>query len=415
LAAYSHRAAVAGARQAVGEARNGLVTDQIVDRAAEVAAGIDRSPHRAAINCSGTILNTGLGRSRLSRAVVEAIANVAASHSSLEIDLETGKRGDRQKPLASLLKELTSAQDAYVVNNNAGSVLLAVSTFASGGSVLLSRGQSVEIGGAFRMPDVIKAAGARLIDVGCTNKTRISDYSEAIEPDTRVLLRCHPSNFKITGFVEEPHPKEMADLAKKHRLVMIDDVGSGCLFDTAKLGLPYEPTLKESLKSGAHVVTASGDKLLGAPQAGMILGSTKHIAAVRRNPLARALRIDKLTAAGLEATLRLCADGKWDEIPTYRALSRSIEDIKAFGLRVVAAVGKGDLSDGTSEPGGGSLPGVRLPSMRIGFDPQIADRLRNAETPVIGYTEKGRFWLDLRTVEEHEFEPLVAELKRALA
>src|SRR5688500_14622987 len=264
LAAFSHRTALKAARAAVHEARNGLAIDSILDRAVELATGYDLSPHRPAVNCSGTIMNTGLGRSRLPQAAVDAINRVASHHSSLEIDLDTGRRGDRQAPLEEVLKELTGAEAAFAVNNNAGAVLLAVHTFAAGGSVLLSRGQSVEIGGAFRMPDVVTAAGARLIDVGCTNKTRLSDYADAIETDTRVLLRCHPSNFKMTGFVDEPSAEGLAGLAKEMGLVLIDDVGSGCLFRSEGLGLPHEPTLAESLQAGADVVTASGDKLLGA-------------------------------------------------------------------------------------------------------------------------------------------------------
>lgn len=419
LSAFPHRTALAAARKAVEEARNGLPLERVVDRAAELAVGMSVSAHRPAINCSGTIMNTGLGRSRLAAAAVEAISNVASFHSSLEIDLDTGKRGDRQAPLEALLTELTGADAALVVNNNAGAVLLAVNTFAAGGSVLLSRGQSVEIGGAFRMPDVVRAAGARLIDVGCTNKTRLSDYADPIEPGTRVILRCHPSNFKMSGFVDEPAAEELAGLASERGLVLIDDVGSGCLFRTDELGIPHEPTLSEALQSGAHVVTASGDKLLGATQAGILLGSKEIIQSLRKNPIARALRIDKLTAAGLEATLRLVAEGRWTEIPTYRALARTIEELEAAGAHIIEQVGVGEMSDGASEPGGGSLPGVSLPSKRIGFagkEPErLAAALRAGETPVIGYIEKGCFWLDLRCLEEADIEPLIRELKRASA
>ncbi|MEO7454283.1 MAG: L-seryl-tRNA(Sec) selenium transferase [Fimbriimonadales bacterium] len=419
LASFPHRTALLAARQAVNEARNGMPIESILARAVQLADGFELSPHRPAINCSGTIMNTGLGRSRLSKEAVEAIHRVASSHSTLEIDLKTGRRGDRQAPLESLLRELTGAASAIVVNNNAGAVLLAVHTFAAGGSVLLSRGQSVEIGGAFRMPDVVAAAGARLLDVGCTNKTRLSDYADAIQADTRVILRCHPSNFKITGFVDEPTAEELAALANEKGLVLIDDVGSGCLFNSEDIGLPHEPTLTESLQGGAHVVTASGDKLLGATQAGILLGSADHIGKLKKSPMARALRIDKLTAAGLEATLRLAADNKWEEIPTYRALSRTVDEMKTTAERIIRAVGQGEVGPGTCEPGGGSLPGVTLPSIRIGFigmEPEaLAASLRNGDVPLIGYIEKGTFWLDLRAVEEQDIDPLIHELKRALA
>jgi L-seryl-tRNA(Ser) seleniumtransferase len=355
----------------------------------------------------------------LPAAAVDAILNVARMHSSLEIDLETGKRGDRQAPLQRLLTELTGAEAALVVNNNAGAVLLAVHAFAQGGSVLMSRGQSVEIGGAFRMPDVVRAAGARLIDVGCTNKTRLSDYESAIEPDTRVILRCHPSNFKMTGFVDEPTAEELAGLANERGLVLIDDVGSGCLFRTEDIGLPHETTLSEALATGAHVVTASGDKLLGGVQAGILLGREEHIDVVRKSPMARALRIDKLAAAGLEATLRLALNEAWDGIPIYRALSRSIDELSSLGERLIADIGEGEVADGLCEPGGGSLPGVALPSKRVGFagrEPEaLAKALRMGEPAVVGYIEKGVFWLDLRCLEPADVELLVGALKRALA
>ena len=419
LERFSRRAAVAGARAAVEEARNGLDPGSIASRAEEVASALDRPAFRAAINCTGTILNTGLGRARLPMAAIEAIERVGSSHSSLEIDLETGRRGNRQTPLQSLLTELTGSESAYVVNNNAGAVLLAISTFAAGGSVLLSRGQSVEIGGAFRMPDVVRAAGARLIDVGCTNRTRIADYESAIETDTRVILRCHPSNFKVTGFVEEPSVQDMANLANTHDLVLIDDVGSGCLFETTSLRLPHEPTLAEAIKSGAHVVTASGDKLIGGPQAGILLGDKSRIAEISKNPLARALRIDKLTAAGLEATLRLWADDLRDEIPTYWALSRPVEELQMMGDAIIAELGTGTVSDGVCEPGGGSLPGVTIPSMRVTFDvadpESFAKSLRQGDPPVIGYIEKGRFWLDLRCIDDNDYDDLLGALKKALA
>ncbi len=393
--------------------------DGILDRAEEIAAGAELSSHRPAINCSGTILNTGLGRARLPKAAVQAMRAVAESHSSLEIDLVTGKRGDRQGPLSELLIELTGAEDSYVVNNNAGAVLLAISTFASGRSVLLSRGQSVEIGGAFRMPDVVRAAGARLIDVGCTNKTKISDYSDAIEDDTNVLLRCHPSNFRVTGFVEEPIPSDLAAISQKLRLTMIDDIGSGCLYDTAAFGLPHEPTLSEAVKTGADVITASGDKLLGGPQAGIILGKKKAIARIRKNPLARALRVDKITAAGLEATLRLYANGEFERVPTYWALSRPLESVEEMAKRLLSEVGAaGEVADGKCEVGGGSLPGVSLPSKRVSFKSddveKLARRMLSAAVPVIGYVAKGKFWLDIRTVDEQDFPALVHELRRAL-
>lgn len=416
LQGYSRRAAKLGARKAVEDARTNGAID-IAARAAGYAEEADRPSIRRVINCSGTILNTGLGRARLAPAAANAVRLAATGHSSLEIDLEEGARGDRHEACRELLVELTGAEDAHVVNNNAGALMLAVSAFSAGAEVLLSRGQSVEIGGSFRMPDVVRAAGARLVDVGTTNKTRLRDYEAAIGPSTRAILRCHPSNFKMTGFVEEPEPAALAALCAKADLKLIDDVGSGCLFDTASLGLPHEPTLREALQAGADVVTASGDKLMGGPQAGILLGSADAIAALRSHPMARALRVDKLTLAALEATLRLYANGELDQIPTYRALSRT--DLAEVEERIVKGVGKPCVrEDGACEPGGGSLPGVTLPSRRVSFDSddpmELARRLRLGDPPVVGYIEKGRLWLDLKTVEPDDEEPLVNSLRRAL-
>lgn len=408
LSEFPHAVAVEAARRAIAEARAlGGCVDGLAARAVEIARELGIAAFRPVINCSGTILNTGLGRARLAGSAVEAMSRVAGSHASVEVDLGTGRRGDRQDGLRGLLTRLTGAESSYVVNNNAGAVLLVLNSLAFGKKVLLSRGQSVEIGGSFRMPDVIRSSGAVLVDVGTTNKTRVSDYESACDRDTAVLLRCHPSNFKITGFVEEPSAMELAVCAKKLRLTMVDDVGSGCLIDTSRFGLPHEPTIPESLKAGAHIVTASGDKLLGGPQAGIILGRAKLIARIAKNPLARALRIDKITAAGLEATLRLYWEGREKEIPTIRYLSRDVEEVRALAERLAKRVG-GRASSSQCEVGGGSLPGVEIPSWRVtvssGDAKTLAAKYRAMQVPVLGYIEGGAFHLDMRCVENDEVE-----------
>lgn len=417
LAEFAHPIAVDAARQAIDEARrNGLDPREIPARAAELAAQISTPAYRPAINCSGTILNTGLGRARLAQAAVEAMAAAGSSHSTVEIELATGRRGDRQDGLRSLLTRLTGSESALVVNNNAGAVLLVLNSLASGRKVLLSRGQSVEIGGAFRMPDVIRASGATLIDVGTTNKTKVTDYETACDADTAVLLRCHPSNFKISGFVDEPTVKDLAECAKRLKLILVDDVGSGSLIETERFGLPHEPTIQDSLKAGAHIVTASGDKLLGGPQAGIIFGKAKLISRIAKNPLARALRIDKVTAAALEATLRLYRERRESEIPTIRYLARSIDEVRALADRLAQMIG-GESGRGTCEPGGGSLPGVELPSWRVtipGHANDLSTKFRSMPTPVIGYVEGGAFRLDMRCVEEDEIHLIAKQAVEVL-
>ncbi len=426
LSGLPHHFAVAAARRALDEARetkNGAPNSaSILARAVELALAESRSGYRPAINCSGTILNTGLGRARLAEAAVNAMAEAARSHAILELDLESGKRGDRQAALFNLLCELTGAEAAYVVNNNAAAVMLTVNTLACGNSVLLSRGQSVEIGGSFRMPDVVRAAGARLIDVGCTNKTRVSDYVDGREEDTTLILRCHPSNFVIHGFSEEPTISELAQAARETGMYLLDDVGSGCLIKTETIGLPHEPTINESLKAGANVVTASGDKLLGGPQAGIICGSQDLVSQIRKNPLARAVRIDKLTAAGLEATLRLYLNGEESYIPTIRYLGRTPDEISAIANdlrgRLEKSKIKSEVEEGICEPGGGSLPGVSLPSYRLRVETdkpdELSRKLRTGATPVIGYIEKGSFWLDMRTVETDELPVIDSAIRDAV-
>lgn len=421
LRTFPHAISALAVKQAIAEARKKIAEgspqteEQILLQAVRIAQSLSEPFFKPVINASGTILHTGLGRARLAKSVAEAVFQSASSHISLEIDLETGTRGDRQKALRQLLTRLTGAEDALVVNNNAAAVFLTLNTLSAGKSVLLSRGQSVEIGGSFRMPEVIRSAGTRLIDVGCTNKTRMSDYESACTEDTVAIVRCHPSNFRIVGFVQEPSPKELAECAHKLGLLLIDDVGSGCLLDTRKFGLPYEPTINDSLSAGADIVTASGDKLLGGPQAGIILGKRELIGRIAKNPLARAVRIDKLTATALEATLRLYEEGRELEIPTWHYIAKPLSKVKSQAKRVLRQLSQRGLpvvmEAGTCEVGGGSLPGVVIPSWRIGLKRKpletLAHALRNGTQPIIPYIENDTLWLDLRTVDDKEIPTLV--------
>ncbi len=419
LAGFSERVRRVAARGAVAFARGAMQNGteatyaDILTEAVGRAGGMSGASLRPAINMSGVVLHTGLGRARLAQAAIEQVRSVASSHSVLEFDEELGGRGDRQEHVRALLRELTGAEDAIVVNNGAASVVLALSALCAGRDVLLSRGQMVEIGGSFRLPDIVRHSACGLVEVGTTNKTRLSDYADAMTGSTAAVLRCHPSNFQIVGFTEEPSAQDLAGFCKTNGLALIDDVGSGCLVDTTVYGLPHERTLEEALKDGADVVTASGDKLLGGPQAGIMVGNRDAIKRIAKHPLARAFRIDKLTLAGIEATLRLYLEGMHEEIPVWRYVSRPMDEVK----RLAAVIAKGQkgvkVEEGKTEIGGGSLPGATIPTYRVGLpgNPEDnASRLRSGRTPVVGYIHEGVFWLDPRTAEEEECSAVASSL-----
>jgi L-seryl-tRNA(Ser) seleniumtransferase len=366
---------------------------------------------RRVINASGVILHTNLGRAPLSRAAVDALA-VAGGYSNLELELETGRRGERAALVSGLITQLFGCDAALVVNNNAAAILLVLTALCKGKEVIVSRGQQVEIGGSFRMPDVMRLSGARMVEVGTTNRTRKDDYAQAITPRTGALLRVHTSNFRVEGFTEATSLAQMAEVAHSHNLLLIDDLGSG-----AAQPVDDEPTVAESLQH-SDVVTFSGDKLFGGPQAGLVLGSGEVGAAavkkVARHPLARAVRIDKLTLAALEATLRQRLTGRLDEIPVERMIGASVEDIRRRGAmwsvklaeRGVAAT----LVAGVSAVGGGSLPQHSLPTMLLALSgpaSRIAAALRHGEPPVIARIEKDACCLDPRTVLKGEDETLI--------
>lgn len=364
------------------------------------------------INMSGVVLHTGLGRARLADEVVYAIAEVAESHAALEFDTESGQRGDRQDHVRWLLQELTGAEDALVVNNCAAAVMLALASHGRGQSVLLSRGQIVEIGGQFRMPDIIEQSGCYLTEVGCTNKTHLSDYQNAMDAETGVILRCHQSNFAQVGFVSQPEPRELAELAHENGWIFIDDLGSGCLVDTIQYGLRKERTVREAIADGADLAMFSGDKLLGGTQAGIIVGNTGSIAALKKHPLARAMRIDKLSLAGLEATLRMYFEGRAQQIPIWRDCARTLDDIKSDCTALRKAWGSGSVEIGVTELGGGSFPGDGVRTWRFGLgvdDSKLMKNLRKAG--VIGRIEAGQIWLDPRTATKDEVKVVCGVLK----
>ena len=384
---------------------------------------------RPIINATGIILHTNLGRAPLADAALRAVVEAARGYSNLELDLAKGQRGSRMAHLEALLQELLGAPAALVVNNNAAAMLLALNTLARGKEAVVSRGQLVEIGGSFRIPEILERAGATLREVGTTNKTRLRDYERALGPETGVLLRVHPSNFAIVGFSEEVLRADLVRLARRKRVPLLEDVGSGALVDLTPLGLPSEPLLKEALAQGVTVACASGDKLLGGPQAGILAGSRRVIDACRANPMARALRIDKLSLAALEATLRLYRDPESSRasIPVLRMLGEPAAAVRARARRALRLLGAERASNAgaemiacSAEVGGGSMPLARVPSFGIslraprGKIGDLARALRLDPDPVLGRIESDRLILDLRTVARGEVPRMVASLVRAL-
>jgi L-seryl-tRNA(Ser) seleniumtransferase len=382
---------------------------------------------RPVINATGVILHTNLGRAPLSRAALEHIAEVSQGYSNLEFNLGTGERGQRDVHLDRLFAELLNTAErevsTIVVNNNAAAVLLALNSLAEGGEVLVSRGELVEIGGSFRIPDVMAKSGAVLHEVGTTNRTRIADYEEGITDRTRLLLRVHRSNFQIVGFTERPSLEELVALGRKHNIPVMEDLGSGEVFDLRNVGVRGEPMIADSLRAGVDVVTYSGDKLLGGPQAGMISGDRELVAKVRANPMFRALRVDKMFYAALEATLLAYLREDYDSIPALRmmrlsenVLERRAKQI-ADRLRANCPSLRIEVVESRSVLGGGAAPGSTLPTCVVAVKSashnadELCARLRRWETPIIARVEEGRVLLDLRTVEPAQEEAIVAALQ----
>jgi L-seryl-tRNA(Ser) seleniumtransferase len=404
------------------------LTDEIERRLNASFVRRRQSRTQRVINATGVVLHTNLGRAPLSRRALEAINEVAADYCNLEYDLETGQRGKRGAGLEAMLRELTGCEAAAVVNNCAAAVLITLNTLAEGGEVLVSRGELIEIGGSFRIPDVIAKSGARIREVGTTNRTRLGDYEKAINGNTRVILRAHPSNYRIIGFTEKPALEDLALLARECNLPLFEDLGSGCLIDLKSIGVHDEPTVSYSLKAGCSVVSFSGDKLLGGPQAGIILGEAELINRIKTNPLMRALRVDKLIYAALEATVGSYLSGRaLEEIPTLTALRAPKEAITRRARALVRRARRSinelqfDLIEGHSVVGGGSAPETRLPTTIIAVTSrtmnavEIEKKLRLNSPPVIARIVDDRLTLDLRTVTPDGERELVEALKRLSA
>ncbi len=395
-----HALAVAAARTALAEAResvgDGGEPGDLGARTVALAGEIAAPRLRRVLNATGVVVHTNLGRAPLADEALERVREAAAGYSNLEYDLDEGARGSRQDHVAPLLRELTGAEAALVVNNNAAAVLLAVAALAEGRDVLVSRGELVEIGDGFRIPDVLARSGARLVEVGTTNRTRVEDYERALGDRTALILRVHQSNFRIVGFTDSPDPGTLARLAEERGVLLVDDLGSGVLPD-----IGGEPTVAASLAAGAHLVTFSGDKLLGGPQAGIAVGRADLVERLRRHPLHRALRADKLTLAALEGTLGLYRSGR--ETPVLRMLGEPAEAVRSRAERLAELTG-GRVEHTVARAGGGSLPTTDLESFACALEEGLAEPLRRADPPVIGIVRDGVLLLDCRTLTDDEVE-----------
>jgi L-seryl-tRNA(Ser) seleniumtransferase len=440
---YPHALLLRAARQMLAEYRRTLLAEQRKPRTRRTTSGEAATPDwlaklteaaerlrrpslRPVINATGIVLNTNLGRAPLSEIAVTSLTEIGGRYSDLEFDLESGMRGERYTHVESLLCEITGAEGAVAVNNNAAAMLLILNTFAIGKQVVISRGQMIEIGGAFRIPDVLLRSGATLVEVGTTNRTYLSDYERAVTPQTALFLRCHTSNYRVIGFVHEVQAKELAELGRKHGILTVDDLGSGLLVDLQPFGL-QEPLVTDSLRAGIDLVTFSGDKLLGGPQAGIILGRRQYVDPLKKNPLLRAIRIDKLTLAALEATLRIYRDedSVANRIPVLRLIGRPLSEVEQEA-RTLASALTSPLPSGLSvqvEPGfsgvgGGSLPGSQLPTALVSlthrsFSPdELARLLRLHDPPIICRIAEDKVLLDMRTVLPGETEQIVKAVQR---
>jgi L-seryl-tRNA(Ser) seleniumtransferase len=412
LVGVERAAALAAARAALdaarAEIRAGHEPGDPVERTLAELRRAAEPRLRRVLNATGVLVHTNLGRAPLAEAALARVAEAARGYSNLEYDLASGARGSRQDHVAGLLRRLTGAEAALVVNNNAGAVLLALAALAEGREVLVSRGELIEIGDGFRIPDVLARSGARLVEVGTTNRTRVADYERAIGPETALLLRVHQSNFRVVGFTEAPRVEELARLARRHELPLVDDLGSGALTP-----LGDEPLARDRLAAGADLVCFSGDKLLGGPQAGIVAGRAELVERLRRHPLQRALRADKLTLAALEGTLALALEAP-ERIPVVRMLLEPIDAIRARAERLAALVG-GEVEETIGRVGGGALPLAELPSFAVAVDEDLAAPLRTGDPPVVALVRDGHTVLDCRALADPEVDEVAAAVAAARA
>lgn len=415
------RAIVAESRRRIfdeGASFDGIDESAYLQLACGKLHEITTSTLRPLVNATGTITHTNLGRSLLSESARENLCQVAANYINLEYDLKTGERGHRDHITEPLLRRLTGCEASTVVNNNAAAVLLSLNTLAQGKEVIVSRGELVEIGGSFRIPDVMAASGAILREVGTTNRTHLRDYEVAINENTALILKVHPSNYKIVGFSSAPDITKIAELGRRNGVPTMEDLGSGALIDLTRYGLPREPVVRERLEAGVEIVTLSGDKLLGGPQGGIIVGKANLVHQIRENPLMRALRVGKLTIAALEATLRhyLNEDYLLQELPMLSSFTRTLEELQTVAeelaaklRRVFGETVRVTIGESRVQIGSGSLPVKTLPSLAVVLDSQqmsaeyLAAQFRAQRTPVIGRTQDGKFWLDVRAIGKRHF------------
>jgi len=435
LRLYPRRFVVEGIRQALEGRRRLILAGQVdsgpmgslTDEIEAAIKELSRLSLRGLINATGIVMHTNLGRSPLSENALDNITAVARGYSNLEYDLSAGKRGKRYSHIKRMLRTVTGAEDGMAVNNNAGAVLLCLSALARGREVIVSRGELVEIGGSFRIPDVMAQSGAKLVEVGATNKTHLRDYEQAITGDTALLLKVHQSNFRIEGFSEDVSIAELSALGTKHRVPVMFDLGSGSLVDLSPIGVHDEPTVQEVVSSGPDIVTFSGDKLLGGPQAGLIVGHKRHVETIAAHPLTRALRIDKLTLAALESTLMDYADldSAPERIPTLGLLLAPIDDIKRRAANLARTIGrftkavKARVQSDYTYSGGGALPAHRLETFVVSVTSstlspnQLEEKLRKGDPPVIGRIKDDALVLDCRTIMDGEVPVIARALKTA--
>lgn len=404
-----------------------LTIEKVIEETAKKVKDEYSLSLKKVINATGTVLHTNLGRSLISEKIKDEIWTAASRYSNLEYDLEKGERGSRYVHLTDMIKRLTGAEDVLVVNNNAAAVMLVLSTMAKGGEAIVSRGELVEVGGSFRIPSIMELSGADLVEVGATNKTHLKDYENAINEETKVLMKVHTSNYRIMGFTESISVGELVELGKKHNLPVIEDLGSGVFIDLSKYGLDYEPTVLDSVKRGADIVTFSGDKMLGGAQAGIIVGKKEYISAMKKNQMTRALRVDKLTICALEATLRMYLDEKdaVENIPTLKMITMPMEELERKVSTLYSEIEKLNLDadihieDCLSQVGGGSMPLETMKSKAIAITPKnmnvskLERKLRLSDSHIIARVYDDKYILDVRTIFEDEFKNIVDELEKA--